>query len=182
MKTTILTIKGYSTKRQKENGSPSTKTGWHNCWLFFLLILVLSCKSPEKKNESDNGLSLGKITYDSFILNNNPEDSWADECLAGFDRKAFIDKTFNSINSGKLVALNYFSGEKITPSKLKEMEKAGEFSQDKIAKIQFEEEWLWNEQQNILQKKVISMTFAYEVFNNTGESRGYKPAFKIAFQ
>jgi hypothetical protein len=146
------------------------------------LILALSCKSPEQKSVSDNGLSLGKITYDSFILNNDPEDSWADECLAGFDRKAFIDKTFNSINAGKLVALDYFSGEKISASKLKELEKSGEFSKDKIAKVQFEEEWFWNEQQNVLQKKVISMTFAYEVFNNAGESRGYKPIFKIAFQ
>lgn len=156
--------------------------GWFSWWLFILLIVVISCKSPDKKNVSENGLSLGKITYDSFILNNNSEDSWADECLAGFDRKAFIDKTFNSINSGKLIALDYFSGEKFTPSRLKEMEKSGEFSQDKIAKIQFEEEWFWNEQQNILQKKVISMTFAYEVFNNAGESRGYKPIFKIVFQ
>ncbi len=146
---------------------------------FLLLFIVFACSSPPIKEDQQVGIALGKITYESSILNTNPDDAWANECLAGFDRKSFLNQIFNAVHTGKLSALDYFSGEKISPSRLKELEASGEFSKEKIAKVQFEEEWFWDEEKRTLQKKINSMTFAYEVFNNLGESRGFKPAFKI---
>ncbi len=152
-----------------------------NYWLI-LLLFAGSCHQPNNgKVEQPEGVPMGRIIYDTFIQNNNPEDSWADECLAGFERKKFIDQLFKAVYSGDLKALDYFTGEKIAPSELRKRMEAGEFTPEKIAKVQFEEQWYWNENNQQLKKKVISATLAYEVFNNEGESRGYKPAFKVNF-
>ena len=56
------------------------------------------------------------------------------------------------------------------------------FSRKNISKIQFEENWIWDEDRNEMLKQVISMTIAYEVFDNVGKSRGQKPIFKLKFR
>ena len=70
---------------------------------------------------------------------------------------------------------------KLISNRLKESNLKESSPEKNISKIQFEERWLWDDDKNSLQKQVISMTIAYEVYDNTGRSRGQKPIFKLVF-
>ena len=78
---------------------------------------------------------------------------------------------------------NYnFTNEKISLAQLKKMETDGEFSRKNISKIRFEEQWLWDMEKSEMQKQIISMTIAYEVYDFSGNSRGQKPILKLVFR
>ena len=62
------------------------------------------------------------------------------------------------------------------------METEGEFSRKNISKIQYDEQWIWDKEKSEMVKRINSMTIAYEVFDNTGKSRGQKPIFKLIFR
>jgi len=89
---------------------------------------------------------------------------------------------FNDLYNRKITPYDYFTGEKISPEKIRKMETEGEFSRENISKIRFEEKWIWNSEKVEMQKQLISMTIAYEVFDNAGKSRGQKPIFKLVFR
>ncbi len=145
------------------------------------LFLLMACGQTNAPKTDYKANSLGTITYDIPISNNNPEDTWAEECIAGFDRKDFLDKYFEAVYQHKITVVDYFTGEKIDADKIQEMEKNGEIVREKIVRVRFEEEWYWNDKSNQVEKRIKSVTMAYEVFNNLGESRGYKPIFKIDY-
>jgi len=126
--------------------------------------------------------SFGKIIYDTFVVNRDSTDSWGNECLSKFSRKKLIDKVFEAVSDGKVTPYDYFTGERIAPKQIKRMETDNVFSRKNISKIQFEENWIWNNEKNEMYKQVISMTIAYEVFDNEGKSRGQKPIFKLKFK
>jgi len=129
-----------------------------------------------------SGESFGKIIYDTYVINRDSTDSWGNECLSEFSRKKLIDKVFEAVSDGKVTPYDYFTGEKITPKQIKRMEADSVFSRRNISKIQFEENWIWDDEKNVMLKQVISMTIAYEVFDNEGKSRGQKPIFKLKFK
>ncbi len=145
-----------------------------------IIILPGACHQPNQ-GKFPSGELYGKIIYDTFIINRDSTDTWGDECLSQFKRQALIDKIFNDVFAGKITPYDYFTGEKIDLKQIKRIESEGEFSRKNISKIQFEERWLWDDDKNSLQKQVISMTIAYEVYDNTGRSRGQKPIFKLVF-
>ena len=146
-----------------------------------IILLFGSCQGPVKE-KVPVGDSFGKIIYDTYVINRDSTDSWGDECLSGFNRNAFISKVFKAATEDRITTVDYFTGEKITPLQLSKMELDGVFSRKNISKIQFEEQWLWNDEKNELQKQIISMTIAYEVFDFEGKSRGQKPIFKMIFK
>ena len=145
-----------------------------------IILLTAGCTHhpPEKLSSGD---SYGRIIYDTFIVNRDSTDSWGDECLAGFNRKALVDHLFSEVFAGRITPFDYFSGEKIPLARLQKMESEGEFSRKNISKIQFEERWIWDKENAEMQKIILSMTIAYEVFDNAGKSRGQKPIFKLVF-
>ncbi|MEI6678719.1 MAG: hypothetical protein WCL21_08935 [Mariniphaga sp.] len=148
--------------------------------VFLFAVLILSCRPSVKEKLAEGGMP-GKIIYDTYIINRDSTDLWGDECLSKFDREAFIDEVFKAVFEGKIIPLDYFSGEKISLDRIRKMEADGEFARKNISKIQFEECWIWDKKLFSLQKRVISMTIAYEVYDNTGKSRGQKPIFKLKF-
>ncbi|MEI6138469.1 MAG: hypothetical protein WCP85_04360 [Mariniphaga sp.] len=127
------------------------------------------------------GDPMGQIIYDTFLVNRDSTDSWGDECLAKFNRQKLINTVFENVYNGKLAPYDYFSGEKIASEQIRKMEKDGVFSRKEISKIQFDERWVWDESAIQMRKEVISMTIAYEVYNDLGISRGQKPIFKLVF-
>ena len=145
--------------------------------LLMIVILVGACHGPGKDKSS-----FGKIIYDTYIINRDSTDSWGNECLSNFNRKALTDKVFTAVFDKKVTPYDYFTNEKITPEQIQKMEADGVFSRKNISKIQFEEKWIWDDEKNELLKQVISMTIAYEVFDNEGKSRGQKPIFKLKFR
>ena len=152
-----------------------------HCILLTVIILVGACHSPGK-DKLLSGESFGKIIYDTYVINSDSTDSWGDECLSNFSRKKLVDNIFTAVFDGKVTPYDYFTGEKISPEQIQKMETDGQFSRENISKIQFEEQWIWDDEKNEMLKQVISMTIAYEVFDNVGKSRGQKPIFKLKFR
>ena len=145
-----------------------------------MMILPGACHQPNQ-GKLPSGELYGKIIYDTYIINRDSTDTWGDECLSKFKRQELIDKIFNDVFEGKITPYDYFTGEKIDLKQISRMEYEGEFSRKNISKIQFEERWIWDDEKIALQKQVISMTIAYEVYDNAGRSRGQKPIFKLVF-
>ena len=158
-----------------------TGTILKHCILVVVIILVGACHSPNK-DKLLSGESFGKIIYDTYVINRDSTDSWGNECLSEFSRKKLIDKVFEAVSDGKVTPYDYFTGEKIAPKQIQKMETDNVFSRKNISKIQFEENWIWDDEKNVMLKQVISMTIAYEVFDNEGKSRGQKPIFKLKFK
>jgi hypothetical protein len=168
-------------RRLREKDSLLTGTRLRHYIIIGIVIILGACNRPTVK-DLPSGESYGKIIYDTFIVNRDSTDSWGNESLSAFNRKALIDKIFDAVLDGKITPYDYFSGEKVSIGQIKKMEIGGEFSRDKISKIQFEERWIWDDQKVEMRKEIISMTIAYEVYNNSGVSRGQKPIFKLIFR
>lgn len=145
----------------------------------FAVAFLIACSHPKKE---DRHSSFGKIISDTYLVAQDSTDSWAQECLSDFKRNDLIEEIFTLVYSGKLTSIDYFSGQPIKTSTLKQMEADKIFTRKDITKIQFEESWSWNKLTNTFQKQIISMTVAYEVYNVEGKSRGQKPIFKLIFK
>ena len=117
------------------------------------------------------------ITYDVEIKNNNVEDTWKEECLKHVNRKALTNIIFNAVYNKRLTAYNYRSGESMTIEEVKTMEK--EYSRDRISKMQFIEEWFFNEEDLVFGKKVIGIMLAYEVYDYEGAVRGHSAGIVV---
>lgn len=181
MKTTIQILQELFMRGLKGKGSLLTVTILNCCLLFGILILAVACRHTEK-DKLPSGELFGQIIYETPIINRDSTDSWGAECLLHFNQKKLTDKVFASVYAGKIITYDYFTGEKIDPGQIRKMETDGVFSRENISKIQFEERWIWDDQKNELQKQVISMTIAYEVFDHAGKPRGQKPIFRLIFR
>ena len=167
--------------RLKGIDSRSTGINLRNAVIIGFVLCDGACHDPVK-DVYPGGKSFGKIIYDTFIINRDTTDSWGTECLASLNRKALIDQIFDDVYKGRITPTDYFTGEKISPAQLKKMETEGEFSRKNISKIRFEEQWLWDKEKAEMQKRVLSIAIAYEVYDLSGKSRGQKPILKLVFR
>jgi len=130
--------------------------------------------------ENFSGLMIADtIIYDVIIKNPNPEDKWTEECLRNLKKEQFIDILFESVYEKQAIAYDLFTEKIIAPNKLKQLERKKDYDRHKIGKIQFAESWFYNDSLRLMSKKVISVSLGYEIFDETGNLIGYKPAFKI---
>ena len=118
-----------------------------------------------------------QITYPVIIKNPDKTDDWTEECLKDIDIKAFAGIFYKLIYSEKLKAYPYMSDEPMTIKEVKEFEK--EYSRDRIAKVLFEEEWVFDENKMQMYKKVNSIMLAYELYYESGEVKGYKAGVQV---
>jgi hypothetical protein len=156
-------------------------------------MLILSCRHketgmsalPEYRSATDSGVDgtvfAHRIIQDIIIKNNNPDDTWAEECLKGMQRKALVDSLFSMVYSQKAIAYDFDTNEKLTLKQVKKIEKKEGYSRDKIGKIQFIESWYLNTDNATMTKRVESLVLGYETYDNQGEFRGYLPVFRIIF-
>lgn len=152
--------------------------------LFAVAIFLGSCKDTSKpivvsaSDEPLNGTIIAEpVIYDMVIKNVNPDDEWAEECLMNLDREKLVSIIFDAVYNEQLMPYDYFTDEPIKLSELKTLEK--DYPREIIGKLQFEEEWAFDEASLQLRKKVNSLLLAYELYNSAGEVRGYKPAFYV---
>ncbi len=150
--------------------------------LYLGFIMFLNGCNQSVPDKIPPGVSFGNVIYDTFIVNRDSTDSWESERLSGFNKTALIQFIFDEVFAGRITPTDYFTGEKIPLSELKKMETEGEFSRKNISKIQYDEQWIWDKEKSEMVKRINSMTIAYEVFDNTGKSRGQKPIFKLIFR
>jgi len=154
------------------------------------LMSFTGCKQENQKhseNKEDqltisgiNGnLVANPIIYDVIIKNPDPEDRWATEKLEKLNKEALVDLIFNAVESGKVIAYNYHTDEKMSMKEFKALKKLEEFDKSKIGEIQFIEDWYFDEVNMKMTKIVKSIMLAYEVYDQFGKVRGYKAAFRI---
>jgi len=119
------------------------------------------------------------IIYDVIIKNANPEDAWANECLKHFQHAALIDSLFYLVYNRQASAYDFFSEQALKVKDVQRMERENDFSRNRIGKIQFTERWYFDVSSQQFQKEVISVVLGYELVNDEGVVRGYKPVFKL---
>jgi hypothetical protein len=160
--------------------------------IFILLPLVLCCSKTSPVKEIPSLANPEKITtqilvadtiiYDVIIRNPNPDDTWTASCLKGLQRSELVDSLFAWVYNGKLSAYDFDSHQKLNVNDIEKIESAKDFDREKIGKIQFMEKWYYDGSVPGLNKEIISLVLGYEVYNESGELRGYKPVFKMRFQ
>ena len=166
-------------------------------YLFFVIMLTASmaCRrqtgsTPDNANlpeivdtmatfTASAGRVADSIVYDVIIKNANPYDTWTTECLSGLDRKTFVDDLFRAIYEGKLTAVDFDTGKELSPGKVKNLEEEIRKVRSRIAKMQFTEDWYFDTLSLTMHKEVRSIVLGYEVYDEAGEVRGYKPVFRI---
>jgi len=155
---------------------------------FFLIlnigISLIGCKREQPIQETqvvaDGSYTVIADTIITDVVIKNPGiDEWTDFCLRNLDKKILVDDLFKDVYSGELIAHDFFNDNILNIDEVKAIENDPEFSRDKIAKVQFEESWSYNEENNTMVKKVHSIMLAYEIYHSDGEFKGYKPAFKV---
>lgn len=148
-----------------------------------MISILVCCKEIKNENKSSSGSEMeviaDTIIYDVLLKNPNPTDEWANYCLQSLDLDQLVDYIFEGVYKKQLKPIEFFSDQDLDIKDIKLLEKEEEFSRDKIARAQFEEIWYYNKNKHIMQKHVHSIMLAYEVYNNKGEIKGYKPAFKV---
>lgn len=157
-----------------------------------LYILAIGCTpGPNEKYDSSSSarqkykpdslemLLASPIIYDVLVKNPDLEDTWASEKIESFQKDDFVNIIFKAIYNGNIKAYNYHTGEEISLKEIRALENSEEFDRSKIGKIQFEEDWYFNEKEFILTKKIKSIILAYEVIDQFGEIRAYKGAFLV---
>lgn len=153
--------------------------------IIILLVVITGCNLKKTKHQS---IQLGTETdfiiiadtiINDVVIKNPDNDEWTDFCLRKMDKKTLVNEIFDLVYNEKLTAFEFFQNKPLSIEDIKALENNSEFSRDKIAKVQFEEAWYFDPINQKMIKKVHSIMLAYEIYNNLGEIRGYKPAFKV---
>ena len=116
------------------------------------------------------------IFYDVVIKNHKKDDDWEEERLAKTNIQPLANAIYQAVYKGKLQAYDYFTDAELSVNDIKELEK--KFNRKEIGNIMFEEKWFFNEKTMTFTKKIVSLTFGYETFDQ-GEFTGFKAAFKV---
>lgn len=161
---------------------------------FYLLLLaiVLSCKhQPQNVVITRNSVSMDSVYMtciaDTFIADlvvRNPDtaDWWTAKCVKYLKRQAFIDTLFQQLYAQQLVAYDYYSGKPLSILQIKEIERRDDYNRDIVGKFQFYEGWFYDARHRVFIKKVYSIIFGYETYDDSGMVKGYKPMFRVVFE
>lgn len=160
-----------------------------NVFLFLLLsVLAVSCDNsnqspyPNTGNfySTDDGESVlvaDPIIYDVVVKNPDPNDEWVEFCLENTDVDAIQNVIFTAVLQERLTPYHYRLDSIIPLDSVKAfIERNKEFQ---FAKLQFGEQWYFNETTLEMNKKVNYITFGYELFNSDGVMYEYRPGFKV---
>lgn len=132
---------------------------------------------PTKPGESI--ICADPVTYDVIFKNYTPEDSWTDECLANLNSQSLINAVFQNVYKGKLTATDYYLNTPLPIDSVKKLETL--YTREQIGKVQFVEDWYYDQDNCTMYKKVKSLTFGYELLDENGRLRGFRVAFKVNF-
>ena len=149
-----------------------------------LLLFIYSCQQNSDKkinisNKTEEYLVIADTIINDIMLKAAENDEWAEYSLRKLDKLRLVNEIFDLAYEGKLTPYEFFSETPLTIEDIKQLERDPEFSRDKIAKVQFEEGWYFDPVSLKMTKRVHSIMLAFEIYNNQGEIKGYKPAFKV---
>lgn len=159
-----------------------------NVFLFLLSVLAVSCNHSNQSpypntgnfystNDGESVIVADPIIYDVVVKNPDANDEWVESCLENTDVKAIQNIIFTAVLQGRLIPYYYRLDSIIPLDSIKVfIEKNKEFQ---FAKLQFGEQWYFNETTLEMNKKVNYITFGYELFNSDGVMYAYRPGFKV---
>jgi hypothetical protein len=132
----------------------------------------------ERKMDELNNVKIvaDSIQYRAVIASNDPTIK---DYVKTLKHGEFIDFIFESLYNGKLKAYSFENNKLLSLEEIKSIEKQEGFKRELVGNIFFNEQWLINEKTGQLYKKVNNMVFGYELYNSTGDLKGYKPMFKV---
>lgn len=130
----------------------------------------------DSANKTNAVVLADTIIYYTIIKNPDPDDDWQEQCLSRLDRKALANIVFNAIYSGRLTPYNFKTEAPMTIEEVKALDKENPRSQ--IAKMEFTEEWYFNENDLSFSKRVNSIMLGYERRSTEGEVK-YTAGVKV---
>lgn len=162
---------------------------------FFLFCTIVFATSSCNQQTSSKAISRTIIALDSLKLkcyadtivcdmlvrNSDKEDKWMEECLGRLQRKALIDIIFEDIYNGNIIAYDYFTNKKLSIDDVKKIEKTPGYSRDVIGKFLFREAWFYDKIHHSFIKKVHSIIFGYEKYDENISDKKIIPLFKVEF-
>ena len=149
----------------------------------FASFVLTSCESSGsqslKSTPSIKGQNIANpITYEVLIKNPDIEDEWQSQCLENINIKLMSKDVISAVMKGKLKAYNYYDNHLLSKSEVKAiLKKNGKLNN--IGNIQFIEDWYWNKKELQLHKKVKSLMFGYEIYDENNKVRGYRASFVV---
>ncbi len=129
------------------------------------------------KLDSFNSVVLADtIRYGVTIKNPNPDDYWTEIDIRRMDELALANIVFNAIYNKRLRAYHFFDETPMSIKEVKKLEK--KYPRTQIGRMQFEEEWYFDEKNLKFGKKINSIMLAYELLSPEGEAR-YVPGVLV---
>lgn len=158
-------------------------------YLLLITALIVSCKEKNtgQKVSSAPGTTIVPegsvmIAHDvvtEIITRPDPEgDPWDVEKVAGYHGDEFVNDIFGRIYDGTLKVFDYHSGEPMSVSDVRKVEKEFNNDRSRIGKLSFTEDWYYYPATSRLEKRATSVTFGYELYNNSGKVYAYRAAFR----
>ncbi len=160
--------------------------------IFLGLVILFSCGNENEKEhkievrkgnfymnelDSTNAVVLADtIRYSVTIKNPNPNDFWTEMDIRRMDELALANMIFNAIYNKRLVAYEFFEGTKMSIKDVRKLEK--KYPRTQIGRMQFEEEWYFDEKNLRFGKKIKSIMLAYEILSPEGDAR-YVPGVLV---
>lgn len=150
----------------------------------FAFIIQACNQGTTSTGSSANSTISGELLADTIIYtveikNYDPNDHWTNECLSKLDRSKMVDQFFESVYKHKAQAYNYMTEAPMSVSEVKAIEEQEGFSRDQVGKLQFWESWYYDENKQIMTKKVLAILVSYEATTQDGDFLGHKAAFYI---
>lgn len=157
--------------------------------LVVIAMTFASCKNstPEITKTSNKSTPInGNTLVESLVYGivthvNENTDTYENDRFKSFLQDKLISAIFEKLYDGKLKAYDFFSDKELSIKEIREIEKANGFSRTKIGKVQFNEQWYFDNN-DMLNKRVNSMTFGIESYSNQGNFTGYNALFTIKFK
>jgi len=159
--------------------------------LTFLLIITAFLLAGCNRNKENPGLLektkvfasgfllADTIIYDVIIKSTDPYDPWMNQSLGKLKHKNLIDSIFDMVYAKELIAYDYFTNKEMSLKDIRDIENEEDFNRQTIGKIQFAEAWYFNRDEGRFIKEIISVTLGHEIYEDSGELRGYRPIFKV---
>jgi len=153
--------------------------------LLLLVIVISSCNQQPELNSDKvllpehNVVWADTIIYEVLLTNPDELNEWETTKLQGVNSKKIVDDLFKMVYDGEKKAYNYYTNEELSIKQVEEIERRDDYSRDKLGKLQFTETWEMDLANKKMDKKVLSILLAYELYNDSNELRGYKAAFYL---
>jgi len=161
--------------------------------LFVCAILLSACSTSHDEPITE------RIVYDVTLKNTDPNADWWDNSLPGPYREKLINKMMDDATSGKVAVFSGI-GKKLTDNDIKNLGKetiiatfqrafppydfydtiiSQELELRDITRIRFLEEWFYDKDNMLIEKKILGMAPMVESYDPEGNLRGYEALFWV---